>query len=451
MTAVMRPADRPLASVRPRILATVVFLAVIAANVAATTVLFFAAGLSGNTLIDIGRLTGLYGGLVLTFQLILVARLPWLDRRIGMDRLTTWHRWTAIGLLWSLVAHFVFTVFGYAELDDKGVVDEFVSMVTQLEGVLRAVVAFALIVLVGGVSARFVRRRMSYETWHFIHLYAYAAVVLGFGHQVMLGKSFASGGIAWVYWYLVWVAGLASVIVGRLVLPLARNLRHRLRIVAVVPESAETVSVYMTGRHLDRMPVKAGQFFLWRFLTKDRWWQANPYSLSAAPDGRTLRLTAKAAGDGSSSLRSLKVGTWVFAEGPYGAFTAMHQRKTRALLVAGGVGITPLRALLEEIAGHVILVYRVRSEQDAVLLPEIKGLARARGAAVHVLAGPSDWSGPFGPLLGPDSLWRLVPDIRERDVFVCGPPGMTSATLRSLREIGVPRQQVHAERFSLTI
>ncbi|RSN39899.1 oxidoreductase [Amycolatopsis sp. WAC 04197] len=445
----MRPAERSRAAVRPRILATAVLLIVITGNVLAVTLLFFAAGLSGNPLVDIGRLTGLYGGLAMVVQLVLIARLPWLDRRIGMDRLTNWHRWTGFALLWALLAHFVFTVFGYSQIDDKGIVDEFASMVTQLESMLRAVVAFVLILLVGGVSARLVRRRMSYETWHFIHLYAYAAVVLGFGHQVLLGKTFSSGGIAEIYWHVLWILGLASVLVGRLVLPLARNLRHRLRIVAVVPESAETVSVYMTGRHLDRMPVKAGQFFLWRFLTKDRWWQANPYSLSAAPDGKTLRLTAKAAGDGSASLRSLKVGTWVFAEGPYGAFTAMHQRKTRALLVAGGVGITPLRALLEEIAGHVILVYRVRSEQDAVLLAEIRGLARARGAAVHVLAGPSDRAGPFGPLLGPDSLWRLVPDIRERDVFVCGPPGMTSATLRSLREVGVPNQQIHAERFSL--
>ncbi|MER6670261.1 ferredoxin reductase family protein [Amycolatopsis japonica] len=446
MTTMTQTAVRPRPAIRPRIAARAGLFLFLGANVAAVTVLFFAAGPSDNVLISIGRLAGLYGALTMAFQLLLVARLPWLDRRLGMDRLTGWHRWTGFGLLWTLLAHFVFIVFGYAQVEDNGVVDEFVTMVTKLEGILRAVVAFALILLVGAVSARFARRRLAYETWHFIHLYTYAAVVLAFTHQIALGGSFASSPGAQGYWWAVWGVALGSVVAGRVVLPLARNLRHRLKVVAVVPESHDVVSVYISGKDLDKMPARAGQFFLWRFMTRDRWWQANPFSLSAAPDGRTLRLTAKAAGDGSASLRSLKVGTRVFAEGPYGAFTTMHQQKPDALLVAGGVGITPIRALLEEISGHVVVLYRVRDARDAVLLPELIGLARARGAAVRVLSGPSDQA---GPVLGAPNLRRLVPDIADRDVFVCGPSGMTSATLRSLRELRVPGSQVHAERFSL--
>ncbi|MEV7555552.1 ferredoxin reductase family protein [Amycolatopsis sp. NPDC089917] len=449
MTTMTQTAVKPRPAIRPRIAARAGLFTFIGANVATVTALFFAAGPSDDVLISVGRLAGLFGALAMAFQLLLVARLPWLDRRLGMDRLTVWHRWTGFSLLWTLLTHFVFIVFGYARVENNGVVDEFATMVTKLEGILRAVVALALILLVGAVSARFARRRLAYETWHFLHLYTYAAVVLAFSHQIALGGSFASSPGAQAYWWAVWGVALGSVLAGRVVLPLARNLRHRLKVVAVMPESDDVVSVYMTGKHLDRMPARAGQFFLWRFMTRDRWWQANPFSLSAAPDGHTLRLTAKAAGDGSASLRSLKIGTRVFAEGPYGAFTTMHQRKPDALLIAGGVGITPIRALLEEISGHVVLLYRVRTQLDAVLLPELRGLAQARGAVVHVLSGPSDQAGPYGPVLGAESLRRMVPDVEERDVFVCGPPGMTSATLRSLRELRVPNQQVHAERFSL--
>ncbi|MFC3452971.1 ferredoxin reductase family protein [Amycolatopsis speibonae] len=449
MKTMTQTAVRPRPAIRPRIAARAGLFTFIGANVAAVTALFFAAGPSDNVLISVGRLAGLYGALAMAFQLLLVARLPWLDRRLGMDRLTVWHRWTGFSLLWTLLTHFVFIVFGYSQVENNGMVDEFVTMVTKLEGILRAVVALALILLVGAVSARFARRRLAYETWHFLHLYTYAAVVLAFSHQIALGGSFASSPGAQAYWWAVWGVALGSVFAGRVVLPLARNLRHRLKVVAVVPESDDVVSVYITGKHLDKMPARAGQFFLWRFMTRDRWWQANPFSLSAAPDGHTLRLTAKAAGDGSASLRSLKVGTKVFAEGPYGAFTTMHQQKPDALLVAGGVGITPIRALLEEISGHVVVLYRVRTQLDAVLLPELRGLAQARGAVVHVLSGPSDQAGPHGPVLGAHSLRLMVPDIEDRDVFVCGPPGMTSATLRSLRELRVPSSQVHAERFSL--
>ncbi|WP_184691404.1 ferredoxin reductase family protein [Saccharothrix tamanrassetensis] len=442
------PAVRP-RSVRPKAVARAGLYAVLAANVAVVTALFVAAGLSSNALVLVGRLTGLYGALLMAFQLLLVARLPWLDRRLGMDRLTSWHRWVGFSLLWMLLAHAVFITFGYAGLASLPPVDELVSLATTVQGVLRAIVALVLILLVGGVSARFARRRMAYETWHFIHLYTYIAVVLAFSHQIGVGTTFTASPAATAYWWGVWGFALGSVIAGRLVLPLWRNVRHRLRVISVVPESEDVVSIYITGRDLHRLPARAGQFFLWRFLTRDRWWQANPFSLSAAPDGRHLRLTAKALGEGSASLRELKPGTRVFAEGPYGAFTTLHQTRPNTLLVAGGVGITPVRALLEELRGHVVVIYRVSRPQDAVLLHELRGLARNRGAVLHVVTGPSNARTPDGPPLGPRAISRAVPDIRDRDVFVCGPPGMTSAVLQSVRELGVPKQQVHAERFSL--
>lgn len=442
-------AERTGPLIRPRVAAQTGLYGLFALNFAAVTSLFIAAGPSDNILITLGRLAGLYAALFMAFQLLLVARLSWLDRRLGMDRLTTWHRWTGFGLLWLLLAHVVLIVFGYSAVEHKTPVNEVVQLANTMEGVLRAIVAFVLILIVGAASARFARRRLAYETWHFIHLYTYAAVVLVFSHQIALGQSFTSSAWGRAYWWTLWGVVGGAVLLGRVVLPLWRNVRHQLRVTAVVSESDSVVSVYMAGKRLDELPVRAGQFFLWRFLTRDRWWQANPFSLSAAPDGKSLRLTAKALGDGSSGLRGLKVGTRVFAEGPYGAFTTIHQRRENALLIAGGVGITPIRALLEDVAGHVVVLYRVGTGSDAVLLSELDTLARARGATVHVLTGPSNAAGPHGPLLGAGNLRALVPDVIERDVFVCGPPGMTGAVLRSLRELDVPRPQVHAERFSL--
>jgi predicted ferric reductase len=418
--------------------------AVLAANVAVVTFFFTQAGFASNTLIVLGRLAGLYGALLMAFQLVLVARLPWLDRRIGMDRLTSWHRWTGFGILWTLLTHAVFITFGYAEYSDMDPVNQIIDLAETVEGVLRAVVALGVILVVGAVSARYARRRLAYETWHFIHLYTYVAVVLAFTHQVAAGTTFTSSSAATTYWYVLWGVALGSVAVGRLILPLWRNWRHQLRVTAVVPETDNVVSVYMSGKDLDRMPARAGQFFLWRFLTPDRWWQANPFSLSAAPDGRTLRLTAKAAGDGSAALRHVKVGTRVFAEGPYGAFTALHRTRPESVLIAGGVGVTPIRALLEELDGHAVVIYRVATDRDAVLYDELRDLALAKGAELHLVTGP-----PVPDRLAPAELGRLVPDIADRDVFLCGPPPMMNAVLGSLRELNVPKPQIHFERFSL--
>ncbi|MDH6218605.1 ferredoxin reductase family protein [Streptomyces pseudovenezuelae] len=443
MTTVQSPPAPPTA-IRPRVVARTSLYAVLAANVAVVAYFFGQAGFASNALIVIGRVTGLYGALLMAFQLVLVARLPWLDRRIGMDRLTSWHRWTGFGILWTLLAHAVFITFGYADGTGVGPISEVVDLAETTEGVFRAVVAFGIIIVVGAVSARSARRRLAYETWHFIHLYTYVAVVLAFTHQVAVGTTFTSSSAATTYWYGVWGVALGSVVLGRVILPLWRNTRHQFRVSAVVPESHNVVSITITGKDLDKLPAQAGQFFLWRFLTRDRWWQANPFSLSAAPDGRSLRLTAKAAGDGSAALRHLKVGTRVFAEGPYGAFTTLHRTKAESLLIAGGVGVTPIRALLEDLEGHAVVLYRVSSDRDAVLYDELRDLALAKGAELHLVTGP-----PVPDRLAPRELARLVPDIGDRDVFLCGPPPMMNAVLRSLGDLGVPKQQIHFERFSL--
>ncbi len=415
---------------------------VLGANFAAVTSLYVAAGPSANAVLSLGRLTGLYGALLMAFQLVLIARVPWLDRRLGMDRLTSLHRWNGFTLLWLLVAHAVFVTVGLADRMGPW------TLAFGVTGVLRAVVALALIIGVGVVSARWARRRMAYETWHFLHLYTYVAVVLAFSHQIAVGQSFGAGA-ARFYWWTLWGLAMGSVMVGRVLVPLWRNGKHQLRVAAVVPESDDVVSVYVTGRRLDELPVRAGQFFLWRFLLPGRWWQANPFSLSVAPNGRYLRLTAKALGGGSAALRSLRLGARVFAEGPYGAFTALQQRTPHAVLIAGGVGVTPIRALLEELRGSVVVLYRVNRIEDAVLLSELLDVAYQRGAEVRLLCGPPDAANANGLLLGPRNLAVLVPDVRERDVFLCGPPPMVRAVLASLRELDVPAQQVHTERFSL--
>ncbi len=431
-------------ALRPKVVARTGLYAILTVNSAVVAVFFVQAGFASNTLIVLGRLTGLYGALLMAFQLILVARLPWFDRRIGMDRLTSWHRWTGFAVLWALLAHVVLITFGYAQPSGTAPLNQLVDLAETVEGVLRALTALGVLVVVGTVSAHAARRRMAYETWHFLHLYTYVAVVLAFTHQVAVGTTFTSSPMARTYWYGMWGAALGAVLAGRVVLPLWRNLRHRLRVTAVVPENERVISVYLTGRDLDRLPARAGQFFLWRFLTRDRWWQANPFSLSMAPDGRQLRLTVKTAGDGTAALRRLRPGTRVFAEGPYGAFTTLHRTRPDTLLIAGGVGITPVRALLEELPGQAVLVYRVATDRDAVLYDELRDLAHAKGAELHLVTGPA-----VPDRLGPRELAALVPDIAERDVYVCGPPGMTTAVLRALRELGVPGPQIHAERFSL--
>ncbi|MGB2566941.1 ferredoxin reductase family protein [Micromonospora citrea] len=402
-----------------------------------------------NTLTSIGRFFGLHLGFVMALQLMLIGRIPFLERRIGMDKLTNWHRWTGFTIFWLVVLHPTFVMLGYSQLDQISFFAEIPNLAKQMP-VLLGMIAAGLVCVMAVTSVRMARRRMSYEAWHATHMVVYVVIVLSVIHQVYEGSSFASSTLTKAYWWVLWAFAIGALLVNRLFVPLLRNARHRLRVVAVVPETDQAVSVYVGGDRLDRLRARPGQFFWWRFPGHNSWWQVNPWSLSAAPDGRTLRLTAKAIGSTSAGLRQLPVGTRVYVEGPYGALTTAGRTRENTLLIAGGIGITPIRALLEDpdLTGDVVVLYRTRTPADAVLIGELRNLVQDRGARLHLLTGrTTDGSQPFSP----ESLRGLVPDIAERDVYLCGPAAMATTVQRSLRALRVPARQRHIEAFRLGV
>jgi len=355
----------------------------------------------GEALTAAGRVSGLLGGYLLLVEVMLMSRIPWLERRIGSDWVAAAHRALGGYLVSVLVAHTVLIVAGYAVTAHVGMASETARVVLDEPDVLMATVALALLVGVGWLSARAVRRRLAYETWYYLHLYAYLAVLLAFAHQLAVGAQFTDDRIARVAWSGAHLAVAACLLTFRAGGPLRLALRHRMRVAAVRREAPGVVSVYVTGRDLESLRAEAGQFFRWRFLTAGRWWQTHPFSLSAAPNGRFLRLTVKASGDHSGGLGRLRPGVCVLAEGPYGAFTATSRRRRGVLLLAGGVGVAPLRALLEALPagpGRVDLIYRA-STPDEVLFPHELAGSPARGglpcttcwARASVATRPASW------------------------------------------------------------
>ena len=406
---------------------------------------------AAGILTGLGQLTALYGTYLILIELVLMSRSPWLERSFGMDRLAAAHRWVGFGAVWLLVAHGALTTVGYGLGAGQTVVGEAWVLLTTYPFVLWALVGLVLFVGVAVSSMRAARRKLSYETWHGIHLYAYLAVALTFAHQLVVGADFVDDPVARLYWIGLYLLTATTILVFRFGQPIRTSLRHRLRVANVVREAPGVVSIYLTGRGLDQLAIRSGQYLVCRFLTRDGWWRAHPFSISAAPNGDWLRLTVKDLGDDSARLQDVPLGTLVYIEGPYGALTGARRTKSRVLLIAGGIGITPLRALLEELPsrpGDLTLIYRVRRDADLVFQVEIDAIARQRGATVHYLVGSrGSWDLPAEPL-GAESLSTLVPDVAERDVFLCGPLPMMDAARRSLRLLGVAADQIHAERFA---
>lgn len=417
----------------------------------------------GDQVTAVGRITGLVGGYLVLVQVLLMARLPWFEAAVGLDRLAAWHRGLGTNVVVLLCAHVLLTVEGYSLTAHAATLAEGWTVLTTYPDMLTATAGLVLFLLVGGTSAAWARRRLRYETWYLVHLASYVAVALAFFHQISSGADFSGPDRAhiaaralWTGFYLV----VAAAALWWRVLVTARGwLRHAMVVDRVVPEADGVVSVWIRGRHLDELGSRAGQFLLWRFITPGHVWTAHPYSLSAVPTSRRLRLTVKDAGDHSAAVAHLRPGVPVLAEGPFGHFTAAAATQRRVLLIAGGSGIGPIRALAEELSdlraprgqrrhgADVLVVYRASRDADLALADELDALADKGRIQVRYLVGRRIDLG-FDPL-GRAALSRLVPDLGQRDVFLCGPAAMNAAVRDTLLELRVLRRRIHVEQFSL--
>lgn len=405
----------------------------------------------GDLSTSVGRITGLLSAYLALLQVLLLARLPLLERLAGFDRLTVWHRLNGKVCLALVLAHVVFIIIGYAAMDKITLPAEAGQLLSSYTGVIAATVGTVLLIVVVVSSLVVARRRLPYEAWYAVHLTAYAGIALAWIHQIPTGNELTANAGAAAYWTALYVVTLALLVIFRLAAPLAQAFRHQMRVAAVTVEGPGVVSLHISGRRLDKLHARAGQFFLWRFLDRGRWWQAHPFSLSAAPDSRTLRLTVKAVGGFTARLGEIAPGTRVIAEGPFGVFTAAARQRTRVALIAGGIGVTPLRALVEEMQGapgDLVLIYRAVHEDDLVFRAELDALARQGGLVVHYVVG--DHRDPASAdLLSAEHLRRLTPDFPAREVYICGPPAMMRLIKENVSRAGVPSRYIHTESFAL--
>ena len=400
----------------------------------------------GAILIEMSRwaaLLGTYGSLLVIF---LIARVPVIEHGVGHDRMVSWHRKLGPIALILIALHVALIVAGYAASEAVSYLAESWTLLSTYRWILPATAGFVLMMMAGIASWRVARRRMSYETWWVTHLYLYLAIALAYMHAITLGQAFVTHAWARWIWIALYVITFGALIVYRVIKPIATSLRHDLKVHSVERESDDTYSVWISGRNVTDIGARGGKFFGWRFLTPNHWWQSHPYSLSAGPDKKYLRITVKDLGDHSRSLADLTPGTRVIAEGPYGIFTADARSGDHVVLVAGGVGITPVRALLDDLPKHVRvdLLYRAPKPEALVLHDELDAIARSRpNTRVRYLVG-NRRSYPINA----KSLTHLIPDFRTADVYTCGPAELVASVRHAAEVVGIPEQRIHDEAFS---
>ena len=398
----------------------------------------------------LGRITGMVAATMIMVQLLLASRAPFVERVVGHDRaLHTHGRLGRIGFV-VLLVHAATITIGYAGTRGSGILDEAVTLTLRFGGPMTAAVGgFALLCIVIVTSLALVRSRWRYENWHAVHLLSYAAIVLTIPHQFVNGSTFARSAPAWWYWATLWLVTVGVFVLFRAVRPLWQLARYDLRVASVKRIEGGSTVVVIKGRRLRTLDPLPGQFFLFRFLTRELWDEAHPYSLSRSRNGDFIRITVKPLGDHSAAVAQLPVGTKVAVEGPLGIFHDRTRTGRHLVLAGSGIGVTPILAMLESSEfgpGECTVIIRAHSEADAPHLDEFSRFARARGANLVVLLGPRGVG--WAPKDQSVRLRGLVPAIAHADIFACGPEAWVAALAADAEASGVPAHAFHAEKFA---
>ena len=399
-----------------------------------------------GVVITLSRLAALVGTYLSVIGIFLIARIPAVEKSIGHDQLVIWHRNLGPWSLYLIGAHFFLVTVGYAGQDQLSLAREIWRMLQDFAWMWWALAGFVLMIQAGITSYKKARAKYSYETWWILHVLTYGAVASAFMHQIQNGQMFIEHPLNRAYWIGLYVLMAFAVVWCRFLVPVVRSLRHDLRVERVIEESPGVYSVIMKGRNLAKLGAEGGQFFEWRFVSKSHFLVAHPYSLSAAPTSRYLRITVKGLGDHSRSLATIKSGTRVLIEGPYGAFRAGQAKRKRVVLVGGGIGVTPVRALLDEFKNsvHIDFIYRVSRAEDLALKAELDQIAADSGGftRVHYMVG-SRREHPMDAA----HLLSVVPTVRESDIYICGPKALVAAVVEAADDLGISPDRVHHEEF----
>ena len=407
----------------------------------------------GSTYLALGRLTGLLGEYFILAELILIGRITWVEQIFGFDKMNIVHRWIGYGIITFFLGHIILIVYSNAIFNGISSVSQFLTY-AQTGEYLRGIISFVMFVAIIITSIAIIRKKFRYETWYFIHLLTYVAIVLVLGHQTYANGGDVSNGAPLYYWLFINYSILGLVLVFRWVKPFYLYRRHRFFVEKITQESSDVYSIYITGKDIGNFKFRAGQFANLTFLSKGLWF-THPFSFSAAPNGEYLRFTVKNLGDFTNKIDRIKVNTKVILDGPMGLFTENQSNRNKYLLIAGGIGITPIRALIEDMAKHdtdMILLYGNKFEKEIVFRQELYHISdrcnilKCHLAISNVLEEitPNYEKGRIDS----EKIIRLAPDFKEREIYICGPSPMMKAVVKILLELGATRSQIHYEKFA---
>jgi predicted ferric reductase len=393
---------------------------------------------------------GFVGLTQVAVQFVLIARYKKVTAPYGIDIILQYHRQIAMLALVLILAHPAILMILEPRL--FGLLNPLGGSWASRFGLLSVVALVTLVIL------SLYRRRLGldYERWRLSHL-ALGIVALGAAHaHVSLAGEYLNTFWKHAMWKVFGLAMLSSLVYLRLVKP-ARQRREPYRVAEVREERGDNVTLVLAPVGHQAMRFLPGQFAWLKLGASPYTVEEHPFSFSSsAEETDRLEFGIKALGDFTRDLEHVPVGTPAYLDGPHGAFSIDLFPAAGYVLVAGGIGVTPMLSFLRTMADRddvrpVLLIYGDATWEGMAYREELAALAeRLDLEFVPVLDDPPPgWRGESG-LITAEVLERNLPQERiKREYLVCGPPVMMEAVQAALLERGVPLQSIHSERFDL--
>lgn len=400
------------------------------------------------SVLTLGKAAGLAAAALLMLQFTLSARLKVLDRAVGVDRLMRVHRLLGPTAVCLALLH---PLLVYASETHSAEALSWRQW-PQMLG------AFTLLLLTASLSTTWGKSflQLRYESWRWIHRVAFAAVAIIVVHAAMLGSDLQAAwsrslwlGAAFAYGALFLWAKVAK----------PCRLRQRPFHVRAVTRLCHNVwEVRVRPQNPPLFAYQPGQFAFLGLHRAEGPNEQHPFTISSSPTSRDeLIFTIKASGDFTSTIGRTRPNDGATVDGPYGRFSYLSWPDADSLiLIAGGVGITPILSGLRHIRDTggdkpITLIWANRTRRDIFLRAELDEIRQAVSGLVvhHLLSDEPDYDGPRG-YLNRALLARLLPDVPPHaHVMLCGPPPMMDAVSKALRQLGMRPGRIHTERFAL--
>ncbi|MFA6514173.1 MAG: ferredoxin reductase family protein [Patescibacteria group bacterium] len=399
-------------------------------------------------IIALGRIFGLLAVYLVLWQLVLIGRIKFIEKVFGHDKLAIVHHINGL-ISWIFIfLHPLFIILGYKLANEVSFWQQTNEFLFHWEGMLGAILAVIIFMVVIVTSVIAIKKKLRYETWYFIHLFTYLAIILAFNHQLEFGNTLQNQ-VFYIYWQVLYWVVIGLFIYFKFFVPGRLFFKHQFYISKIEKENESVVSIYISGNQMESFNFLAGQFATFRFLDGRIALEAHPFSFSQAKNNRDIRISIKGLGDFTSvTLNKLKIGTKVFIDGPHGIFTSSRTNNKKIALIAGGVGITPMVSIAESAQEKdIVILYSVALKKDFIFNNSLAALKNV--SALHLIASQDNsWDGEKGRL-DKEKIKRLVPDYLERSFYLCGPAMFMKNIIKLLIILGVNKKNIYFEKFSL--